>query len=171
MRFERKFVYIKKTPNIYMRGLFYAVNIRNYPSTEPVATASVVSATGVTSAAASVARAVSVVGASSMVASTSIVAAVSTTSTAGAAATSATGAVSTAGVVATVSSPQAVMAMAANTMAACFNIFYSPDFIIMCLRARFILKHNCGIGIKQVFFITLFTIKRRNCDVVLFVVA
>ena len=128
-------------------ALFYAANIRNYPSTEPVATASVVSATGATSAA----SVVSETGAS--------------------AAASVTGAVSTAGVVATVSSPQAVMAMAANTMAACFNIFYSPDFIIMCLRARFILKHNYGIGIKQVFIITLFTIKRRNCDVVLFVVA
>ena len=165
-----------------MRGLFYAENIRNYPSTEPVATASVVSATGATSAASVVSAvgAVSVVGAASIAASTSVacvitaasvVAAVSTASTAGAAATSATGAVSTAGVVATVSSPQAVMAMAANTMAACFNIFYSPDFIIMCLRARFILKHNAGIGIRQVFIITLYAIKRRNCDAVLFAVA
>ena len=153
-----------------MRGLFYTENLRNYPSTEPVATASVVSATGATSAA-SVVSETGASAAASVAGAVSVVAAVSTTSTAGAAATSATGAVSMAGVVATVSSPQAVMAMAANTMAACFNIFYSPDFIIMYLRARFILKHNYGIGIKEVFIITLFTIKRRNCDVVLFVMA
>lgn len=98
--------------NIMFMAFSYAANKRNYPSTSPVTTASA------SSAFISVA---SVITAASVVSTT--------------AAVSTTGAVSIAAEE-VVSSPQAVMAIAASTMAACFNIIYSPKINYYALKSE-----------------------------------